>query len=101
MRSICTLSGTKHAVADFIFPWATFSWESGDYTCELGPPDPRKGRLVLIFASDLEQVEEVCSRGVDFDEVRRGRRGRRWEGANGEVERTLSRLNPLVNDFVP
>lgn len=90
MRSIRTLSGTKHAITDFVFPRTTLGWESGDYTCELGAADPRKGWLVLVFASDLEEVEEVCSRRVDFDEVRRGRRGGRWEGANGKVERALS-----------
>ncbi len=78
MRSIRALGGTKHAVTDFIFPRATFGWESGDYTCEFGAADPWKGWLVLIFTSDLEQVEEVCSRGVDFDEIRRGRRGGCW-----------------------
>jgi hypothetical protein len=44
---------------------------------------------VLVFALDLQQVEEVCAGGVDFDEVFVwcGRGG--WEVVDFEVERAL------------
>ena len=52
---------------------------------ELGAGDPGERGLVLIFAADLEKVEEVGCRGVDGDEVFGGFGG--WgcgEGGDGE-----------------
>lgn len=37
--------------------------------CEFGAGGPGEGRLVLVFASDLQDVEEVLGGGVVGDEV--------------------------------
>jgi hypothetical protein len=42
-------------------------WDGGDYAAEFGAGDPGEGRLVLVFAADLQQVEEVCCCAVDAD----------------------------------
>lgn len=44
---------------------------------------------MLVLAADLEQVEEVCCRGVDGDEVFVWVGGRRGEGDYFEVVRAL------------
>ena len=40
-----------------------------DNAGEFGAGDPGEGGLVLVFAADLEEVEEVGCGGVDGDEV--------------------------------
>jgi len=47
-----------------------------DGAAEFGSGDPREGRLVLVPALDLQDVEEVGRRGVDADEVLGGFGGR-------------------------
>ncbi len=42
-------------------------WGAEDGAGELGAGDPGEGRLVLVFAPDLEEVEEVGGGGVDGD----------------------------------
>ena len=42
-------------------------WNGGDHAAEFGAGDPGEGRLVLVFAADLEEVEEVCCCAVDAD----------------------------------
>lgn len=46
-------------------------------------------RLGLVFALDLEDVKEVCGRGVDLDEVLVRARGRVRDGGDGEVSGPL------------
>jgi hypothetical protein len=66
---VCALEGAEDAITDFEF------WGSGscrcreDCACEFGACDPWEWGLVLVFALDLEQVEEVRAGGVDLDEV--------------------------------
>ena len=52
---------------------------------ELAAADPGEGRLPLVLAPDLEQVEEVCAAGADRDEVFVGLGGRGGDGGDGEV----------------
>ena len=51
---------------------------------EFGAGDPGEGGLVLVFATDLEEVEEVGCGGVDGDEVFVGLWG--WAGEGGYFE---------------
>jgi len=44
---------------------------------------------MLVFAADLEEVEEVCCGGVDGDEVLGWGGGGGREGGHGEVGGTL------------
>jgi hypothetical protein len=48
---------------------------------------------VLVFSTNLKKVEEVCSRGVDGDEVFSGFGSRRGEGEDFEVFGALSRVS--------
>ena len=59
-------------------------WRAGDDTSKLVAGDEGKGRLVLVFAADLEEVEEVEGRSVDADEVVVWWRSRVWEGGSDE-----------------
>jgi hypothetical protein len=62
------LRGAEDFVADCILVAAGFGgWDRGDYAAELGAGDPGEGWLVLVFAADLEEVEEVCGCAVDAD----------------------------------
>lgn len=58
-------------------------WGAEDEAGEFGAGDPGERRLVLVFAADLEQVEEVGCGGVDGDEVFVGRGGWVWDGGYG------------------
>ncbi len=44
---------------------------------------------MLVDAADLEQVEEVCAGGVDFDEILGGVWGGCWDFGDFEVEGAL------------
>lgn len=60
-----------------------------DCAGEFHPRDPGQGRLVLVLALDLEQVEEVGPRGVDLDQVFVWGRGGGGEGGDGEIQWAL------------
>lgn len=68
MSGISALGSSEDAITDIE---ATLlirgSWDGKDGAGELSASDPWEGRLVLILALNLEQVEEVGARGVDFD----------------------------------
>lgn len=107
MCGVGALAGSEHTVADLELVWSgridgavdtsksrrrRRSGGRGSRGCsdhhagELAAGDPGEGRLVLVFAADLEQVEEVGAAGADLDEVvvRVGLGG--WESADCEVE---------------
>lgn len=65
---IASLSCTEDLVADGEFV-ATLGGDGCDYAAEFGARDPRERRLVLVFAADLEEVEEVGCCAVDTDGV--------------------------------
>lgn len=70
MGCVGALGGAEDAVADAeAWRGRGGGWEGGDCAGEFGAADPGEGRLVLVFALDLEDVEEVCAGGVDLDEV--------------------------------
>lgn len=72
MSCVGALGGAEDAVAD-AETWRRGGggggWEGGDCAGEFGAADPGERGLVLVFALDLEDVEEVCAGGVDLDEV--------------------------------
>lgn len=51
---------------------------------------------MLVFALDLEDVEEVCSCGVDFDEVFVRCWGWGWDFGDFEVEGSLGGWLALI-----
>jgi hypothetical protein len=62
------LRGAEDFVADGILGAAGFGGrDGGDDAAEFGAGDPGEGWLVLVFAADLEEVEEVCGGAVDAD----------------------------------
>jgi hypothetical protein len=61
------LCGAEDAVADFEARVLGGDWDGGDCAGEFDAADPREWWLVLVFALDLEDIEEVCARRVDFD----------------------------------
>ena len=66
------MRGTEYLIADIVFRWVGFrgcGGSGGDDAGELVAGYPREGRLVLVFAADLEEVEEVCAAGVHGDGV--------------------------------
>lgn len=66
MCCVGSLCGAEDAVADS----KAVVWGGGngeDCSSEFGAADPGERRLVLVFALDLEDVEEVCAGRVDFD----------------------------------
>lgn len=71
MGCVGALSGAEDAVADAEASRGRGrgGWEGGDCAGEFGATDPGERGLVLVFALDLEDVEEVCAGGVDLDEV--------------------------------
>lgn len=69
MRGVAALRCAEDFVADFVFGCGGGGGRGDDGAGELGAGDPGEGRLVLVLAADLEEVEEVCGRGVDGDEV--------------------------------
>jgi hypothetical protein len=62
------LGGAEDAVADFVF-WVAVVGEgcrdADDYACKLRPGDPGEWWLVLVFSSDLEEIEEIRRCGMD------------------------------------
>jgi len=65
MCGVAPLGGAEDAVAGA----ETRGREGGGEDCagEFGAGDPGEGWLVLVFAADLEEVEEVGCGGVDGD----------------------------------
>ena len=62
------------------------SGDGEDHTGEFTAGDPGEGGLVLVFAADLEEVEEVGAAGADLDEVFGGVGEGGWEGGDRQVE---------------
>lgn len=50
---------------------------------------------MLVFALNLEEIEEVCATGVDLDQVLRRMRRRSGQGRYGEVLRSGDILRDL------
>lgn len=92
MRGVAALGGAEDAVAEAEFGGGEGGWEGGDDAGEFGTGDPGEGRLVLVFAPDLEEVEEVGCRSVDGDEVLVGAGDGGGEGSYGEVVGALGGL---------
>lgn len=68
MSSISALGSSEDAITDIEATLLVRDcWNGEDGAGKLSASDPWEGRLVLILALDLEQVEEVGARGVDFD----------------------------------
>ena len=78
------MRSTKNAVSELEFWVLEVGRDGGDDARELGAGDPGKGWLVLVFAADLEEVEEVGGRGVDVYNVGWARCDWVWEGGDGE-----------------
>lgn len=68
MCRISSLTGAKHFVAYFVL-WGAGRGGLEDDARELRACDPGEGGLMLVFAADLEEVEEVGCGSVDGDEV--------------------------------
>ena len=86
MRRVAALCGAEDSGADAIFGGSgRGGGNCEDDASELGAGDPGEGRLVLVFAADLEEVEEVGCGCVDGDEVFVWRGRGCGEGGDGEV----------------
>lgn len=72
MSRISTLTCAKDLIADLV-QRRTATWQRRgslrDYARELGTGDPWKRRLVLVFAANLQQVEEIGCGCVDDNQV--------------------------------
>lgn len=66
-RGVPALRGAEDAVADFVFGGAIGGGGGEDDACEFGAGDPGEGGLMLVFACDLEEVEEIGCGCVDAD----------------------------------
>jgi hypothetical protein len=66
---IGALCSAEYAVAEFKAVGLGGCRQGGDCAGELGAADPGERGLMLVFALDLKDVEEVCSGGVNLDEV--------------------------------
>lgn len=89
MRRIPALTRSKHFVADVEAGVGDGGRGAQDGAAEFGPGDPGQRGLVLVFAADLEQVEEVGCGAVDCEEVLGWGWGWSWDGGDAEVEGTL------------
>lgn len=90
MGRISALRSTKDSIPDFEFVGCAGRGGScQDSAGEFHAGDPWERRLVLVFTLDLEDVEEVCACGVDFDEVFVCCRGRGGQVGYFEVEGSL------------
>lgn len=69
MSRISALGGTKDSIANFEFVVSGRCRSCQNTAGEFHAGYPWERRLVLVFALDLEDVEEVCAGGVDFNEV--------------------------------
>ena len=66
------MAGSKDSVADLVEGGTATRQGRGCFendARELRASNPREGRLVLVLAADLQQVEEVGCRGVDGNQV--------------------------------
>jgi hypothetical protein len=66
MCRISSLTCSKHFVANFVL-WGASGGGLKDYAGEFGARDPGESGLMLVFAPDLEEVEEVGCGSVDGD----------------------------------
>lgn len=89
MRGIPSLGGAKDSIANLVFGRLVGGRCDDDDARELGAGDPREGRLMLVFPSNLEEVEEVSCSRVDSDQVFVWGWVGVWEGGNNEVLRAL------------
>ena len=67
---IRALLTSKHPISHLELVCPAVNQECGgfhDDAGELGARYPWKWRLVLVFAADLEEVKEVCCRGMNAD----------------------------------
>lgn len=86
MRRVAALAGAEYLVAHIEFWGPSLVRGDGEHDAgEFGTGNPGESGLVLVFAPDLEEVEEVGCGGVDGDQVLGGIRSGRWEGVYGEV----------------
>ena len=69
MSRIGALGSAKDSVTDFEFVCLGGCRSGEDGAGEFHAGNPWERRLVLIFALDLEDVEEIGTCGVDLDEV--------------------------------
>lgn len=93
--SVAALGCAEDFVADGIV-WALGGGRGrngGDHAAELRAADPGEGRLVLVFAADLQQVEEVCRCAVDADCVLVGCWGRVGQVGYAEVLGSLEEVS--------
>lgn len=70
MSSIGALGRSEDAITNIeatLLAHGCRRWDGKDGAGKLSASDPWEGWLVLILALDLEQVEEIGARGVDFD----------------------------------
>lgn len=97
MRGIAALGSTENAISDLERGLGRgVAGHREDGAGELGARDPGERRLVLVLAADLEEVEEVCGRGVDRDEVFAGFGGRRGEAGYAEIVGALGKCVSCV-----
>lgn len=94
MRCVCALTCAEDTISWFEFRFGCGGGRACEYrSCEFEACGPGERGLVLVFALDLEDVEEVCTRGVDFDGVCCWGWGWWWDGGYGEVEGSLEELS--------
>lgn len=91
MGCVGALGGAEDAIADAETGGSGggVGGESEDGSCKLGTTDPGEGRLMLVFALDLEDVEEVGAGGVDLNEVFVWRWAGGGDFGDGEITRAL------------
>lgn len=93
MCCICALRGAKDPVSLLEF-WICIGRRGRkDDAGKFGTGDPGKGRLVLVSAPDLEEVEEVGCSGVDSNEVGGGVWAWVGDGGYGEMFRSLVKVS--------
>lgn len=69
MCGVGALRGAEDAGAHAESGLGVPGWCGEDCAGEFGAADPGERGLVLVFALDLENVEEVGARGVNLDQV--------------------------------
>lgn len=84
-RRVSTLRRAEDSISNFVFRRGGVGWSGQDDACEFAAGDPGEWGLVLVFAADLEEVEEVGRGGVDRDQVLGGGGVRIGEAGDGEL----------------
>lgn len=97
MCRVAALGCAKNFVTGLILGRGRRGCRCGDDGAgEFGAGDPRKGWLVLIFAADLEQVEEICRGRMNGDEVFVWFGGRCGESRYSEVIGALQKYQYIL-----